>query len=162
MIIPVTTLDAIAHVADLADRIWREHYTPIIGAAQVDYMLSRFQSADAVAAQIRDERYRYYLLQESGEAIGYMAVQQRGSVLFVSKLYLLCSWRGRGYGREAVAFLASQAREHGCDRLELTVNKHNADSIAAYERLGFERCEAIVQEIGGGFVMDDYVMRRKL
>lgn len=162
MITPVTTPDAIARVADLAGTIWREHYTPIIGAAQVGYMLANFQSADAVAAQIRDEGYRYYLLQESGEAIGYMAARQRGSLLFVSKLYLLCTRRGRGYSREALAFLASLAREMGCDRLELTVNKHNAGSIAAYEKLGFERCEAIVQDIGGGFVMDDYVMRRRL
>jgi len=51
-IVPVTIEKAIDEVAKLAEEIWRDHYTPIIGAAQVDYMLTRFQSADAVKKPI--------------------------------------------------------------------------------------------------------------
>ena len=40
----------------------------------------------------------------------------------------------------------------------LTVNRHNAGSIAFYERMGFAVAGALVQEIGEGFVMDDYRM----
>ena len=41
-------------IADLADIIWKEHYIPIIGIPQVDYMLKKFQSAKAIKEQISD------------------------------------------------------------------------------------------------------------
>jgi len=43
-------------------------------------------------------------------------------------------------------------------KLWLTVNKENAVSIAFYERIGFTTQEAMVTDIGEGFVMDDYRM----
>ena len=49
-------------------------------------------------------------------------------------------------------------RERGCDRLVLAVNKGNRDAIAAYLKHGFRIGQAVVKDIGGGFVMDDYVM----
>ena len=39
----------IEQCALLAEAIWREYYTPIIGEAQVAYMLEHFQSAEAIA-----------------------------------------------------------------------------------------------------------------
>ena len=37
---PVFSSEAIVTVATLAQIIWNEHYTPIIGSAQVDYMIN--------------------------------------------------------------------------------------------------------------------------
>lgn len=42
----------IAQTADLAREIWTDHFTPIIGSAQVEYMLEKFQSPDAMTRQI--------------------------------------------------------------------------------------------------------------
>jgi ribosomal protein S18 acetylase RimI-like enzyme len=42
----------------------------------------------------------------------------------------------------------------------LTVNKHNTHSIEWYLRMGFTNKEAIVQDIGAGFVMDDFLMEK--
>ena len=44
----------------------------------------------------------------------------------------------------------------------LSVNKHNTRAIAAYRRNGFVIAESVVTDIGGGFVMDDYVMAKNL
>ena len=49
-------------LAALASKIWHEHYTPLLGAAQVDYMVEKFQSAPALAHQMEHEGYTYYLL----------------------------------------------------------------------------------------------------
>jgi ribosomal protein S18 acetylase RimI-like enzyme len=50
------------------------------------------------------------------------------------------------------------ARERGCSRLVLAVNKNNRDAIAAYLKHGFRVADAVVKDIGGGYVMDDYIM----
>lgn len=47
-------------IAGLAGEIWREHYTPIIGAAQVEYMLEKFQSADRIYSDIINDGYVYF------------------------------------------------------------------------------------------------------
>jgi RimJ/RimL family protein N-acetyltransferase len=160
MITEVTTPEQIATVAALAETIWTEHYTPIIGTEQVRYMLDAFQSAEAIAKQIADQNCRYYLIESDKTAIGYLGYQKRGTTLFLSKIYLLASYRQLGYGRKALAFLDACAKEMVCDTIELTVNRHNLGSIAAYEKLGFVKSGALVQEIGNGFVMDDWVMRK--
>jgi hypothetical protein len=52
--VPVASTQQIDVVARLAREIWYEYYVTLIGRAQVDYMVARFQSAEAVAGQIRD------------------------------------------------------------------------------------------------------------
>jgi RimJ/RimL family protein N-acetyltransferase len=147
-----------ARIAQMADVIWREHYTPIIGKAQVDYMLERFQSAEAIARQVADGM-AYYMIPESGETpVGYLAIQKRGRELFLSKIYLLKEFRGRGLGKAAMEFITEKAHEFECDRIALTVNRNNHVSIQAYLKMGFENKGALVTEIGGGFIMDDYRM----
>ncbi len=155
----VSTEDQIKHVESLAREIWTEHYTPIIGSGQVDYMLDKFQSGQAIAAQIRTGAL-YFLMQDKGEYIGYLAVQQRGEVLFLSKIYVASSRRGEGYGRKAIEFIESLARTKGLRKIVLTVNKNNRESIAAYEKTGFKKMKELVQDIGSGFVMDDYQMEK--
>jgi ribosomal protein S18 acetylase RimI-like enzyme len=161
MFIKVETTGHIEAVETLAKEIWIGHYTPIIGREQVEYMLSRFQSAQAIAEQIADG-YLYFLIEDLGQFIGYISVQPREGELFLSKIYVRSSDRGKGYGRKAVRFVEELAKEQGAGKIVLTVNKNNTLAIKAYEAMGFTKVEAIVQDIGGGFVMDDFKMEKVL
>jgi diamine N-acetyltransferase len=160
--VPVTTPQQLDAVAGLAHEIWYEYYVPLIGRAQVDYMVSRFQSSGAMAQQLR-EGYEYYMIERAAQPIGYCAVQPQpaqGS-LFLSKLYLLRDARGAGTGRVCMEFIEQLARRRGLNQLWLTVNKGNP-AVKAYERLGFRIAADLVMDIGGGFVMDDYRMEKSL
>jgi ribosomal protein S18 acetylase RimI-like enzyme len=161
MFIAVSTEDQIAIVESLAREIWTEHYTPMIGAKQVEYMLSRFQSRQAISEQIK-AGVLYFLIMDDSAPIGYIAVQPKGNELFLSKIYVRCSQRGRGYGRKAIQFSETLAKERHLDKIVLTVNKNNIHSIKAYERTGFKNTGSLVQDIGSGFVMDDYKMEKTL
>ena len=55
------TNEDLQEIAALADVIWHEHFTPIIGKEQVEYMLSRFQSYPALQDQVLTG-YEYYRL----------------------------------------------------------------------------------------------------
>lgn len=161
---PVLTRDGVVAAAALAEEIWNEYFPPIIGQPQVEYMVERFQSEPAIAAQLEREGYLYYLVEAAGEMAGYVALvpRQADSRLQISKLYLRKPWRGRGLGSAILARIAAISEELGYTRLYLTVNKHNARAIAAYEKLGFTRTGELVTDIGGGFVMDDYEMQKTL
>ena len=75
---------------------------------------------------------------------------------------MLPELHGQGLGRRLIEHVAAQARADGATTLVLNVNKRNASAIAAYRRCGFAVREEVVVDIGGGYVMDDYVMAKAL
>ena len=157
----VTTPRDINAVAVLAHEIWNQHFPPIIGQEQVDYMFDELQSAPAITQQIREDGYEYYLIVDEDQYTGYFALVTEdgdGGALQLSKLYLKRSSRGRGLGRAVLAWIEEECIARGVRELWLTVNKDNADSIAFYRRVGFGIAGSSVMDIGGGFVMDDYRM----
>ncbi|OGV39045.1 MAG: GNAT family N-acetyltransferase [Lentisphaerae bacterium GWF2_49_21] len=159
MFIKVKDKNQIETVEKLAKDIWIEHYTPIIGKSQISYMLDKFQSAAAISSQI-DKDMEYFLILDEGKEIGYMAVEQRKDELFLSKIYIMASMRGRGLGKKAVDFTVKIARKRKLGKIILTVNKNNLSSVKAYEKMGFVKRGTVIQDIGNGFVMDDYRMEK--
>ncbi len=160
-IVQAKTLEHLQEIEALAKIIWTEHYTPIIGAEQVSYMLNKFQTVKAMEDQLKNG-YSYFMILNNRACIGYFSYTVEERLLFLSKLYILKNMRGHGLGRIAISFIVNQARKLDLDKLRLTVNKNNVDSIQAYIKLGFEIKGTIVQDIGKGFVMDDYVLEKNL
>jgi ribosomal protein S18 acetylase RimI-like enzyme len=160
-IFAVNSQNQIAEVVRLAREIWQEHYTPIIGQKQVDYMLDRFQSENAITAQLRDG-YEYYLATQDAQNAGYAAINPnpKDASLMLSKLYVRSSARGHGLGKRMLQFIEGLCRKRGLKTLWLTVNKNNVNSIAWYSRMGFQNAGSVVQNIGGGFAMDDFRLEK--
>ena len=154
--------NSIKVVAQLAEEIWHQHFTPIIGKDQVVYMVEKFQSEPAITQQIADG-YEYYLIEMDNESAGYYAIQlrERGN-LFLSKIYIKSTLRGRGIGRQAIEEIMKKAQEMQANKISLTVNKYNTDSINAYLKMGFKNVDSVVADIGNGFVMDDYILEKEI
>lgn len=149
-------------LAALADAIWHEFFPGIITVEQVDYMVRKFQSYDAMRQQIR-EGYIYYLFALDGKIVGYMGIHpEEDERLFLSKLYLKKEYRGQGLASEAFAFLEQFCKDHGLGSIWLTVNRYNEHSILVYEKKGFVKVRTQAADIGNGFVMDDYIMEKRI
>ena len=58
-------------------------------------------------------------------------------------------------------FVESETRKEGLQAVELNVNRFNS-AVKVYEKLGFEIIREEKNEIGHGFIMDDYVFRKQL
>ncbi len=161
-IVRVVTKEQIQTLANLAKLIWTSHYTPIIGKNQVDYMVEKYQSVKAILEQIENENYLYFLLYQNREPAGYFSFKLDENEVFLSKLYVKAELRKKGLGRKAMTFIQNITAENCLKNIRLTVNKNNKDSISAYLKLGFENVGPLVTDIGNGFVMDDYVLRKTL
>ena len=159
LIKPVDSAQEISVVSDLAHTIWNAHYVSIIGQAQIDYMLEKYQSGEAISHQINEENYEYFLISCAGKPVGYYAIIEKPGEMFLSKIYVLERERGKGFGRIAINFLLSRCRAKNLNIITLTVNKYNLKTIIAYEKMGFEKYGEIVADIGSGYVMDDIMMR---
>ena len=158
---PVQTPEEINVMCTLAAEICEEHFTPILEPGQVPYMVEKFQSFPALSQQIRDG-YEYYQFSDSNEFCGYCGIHPEDGRLFLSKLYIKKECRGRHLATQAFEFLKSLCRERGYSAIWLTCNKHNANSLAVYRHLGFETIDTQEADIGGGFIMDDYIMEYKI
>jgi len=153
-IIPVNNDELIQVVEKLAFEIWNEYYPGLVPQAQIDYMLKNLQSFPAVKQQIEKENYKYYLIKDEQGYAGYFAVVEKTNELFLSKLYVRLESRKNGFAKKSIEFVKNTTKKP----ITLTVNKGNASSITAYEKMGFKNCGEQNAYIGGGFYMDDYLM----
>ena len=148
-------------ISQLAIVIWEEHYIKIIGSAQVSYMLNKYQTVSSIENQVV-KGYQYYLAFEDNTPVGYLSFIKKEDTLFLSKIYVLSSERGKGIGKFMVEFLQRKAIDLNLKSISLTVNKQNTDAIKAYKKMNFINTESLVTAIGGGFVMDDFKMVKSL
>ena len=145
----------IKEMSRMATAIVREHYNPIIGKEQNDYMIQKFQTVDAIKEQL-EHGSQYYFASDKRRRIGFLAFYPRENAMYLSKLYLYKDERGKGYSRQMLDFVVRNARNIGLTSIELNVNRNNS-AIYAYEKLGFKVIRAEKNDIGAGFFMDDYV-----
>ena len=151
-------------LAAVARQIWLAHYSTIITTAQIEYMLGgRFTAANLERYLDAPDRWMH-VLRRDGRAIGYCSYARtdRARELKLEQLYLLPALHGQGLGRSMMERVEAHARQLGCDLVMLQVNKQNAVAIDVYRRSGFTVREEVVVDIGNGFVMDDFIMEKRL
>ena len=163
MIHKVSSTIDIEITVKLAHKIWNEHYVAIIGQNQVDYMLQKFQSFNAISSQIKNG-YEYFIISENSKAIGYLCLipDNDSKKLMISKIYIDNNKRGAGYGKQLIDFTKKIANDKGLKTIWLTVNKNNSNSIKWYQKLNFKISKEVKMDIGNNFIMDDYVMELQL
>lgn len=155
---PVISDAEIHSLEALAKEIWNQHFVPIIGQGQVDYMLKKFQSFEPIKRQI-SEGMHYFMVKTDSKNAGYCGFKADGDRVFLSKLYVKLEYRGNGLSKVMLEKVKQFAVENNLKAVYLTVNKHNDDTISIYRHLGFDVIDSVVSDIGGGFVMDDYIMQ---
>ena len=147
-------------IADLANVIWHEHFTPIIGIEQVEYMLEKFQSYEAISDAVKNGGYTYYMAEDEQGLAGYLGAHPDGDNVFLSKIYVEKSHRRMGIASAMLDMVKHDFSDK--DYMWLTVNRNNDIAVATYNALGFDMWRSQVSDIGNGFVMDDYVFRYDL
>lgn len=160
---PLTDAD-FGTVAALGETIWRGHYIGMIPAEQVEYMLQGRYTPEKLRAYLDAPDRWMRLLRVDGRPVGYCsyALGPTLTEMKLEQLYLLADLKGQGLGGFMLRHVEAEARARGCASVWLTVNKQNAGSIAVYRKAGFTVREEAVFDIGNGFVMDDYVMEKRL
>jgi GNAT superfamily N-acetyltransferase len=151
-------LDEAEALVDLAGKIWRTCYPGMIPAEQIEYMLAQRYKPGLVRQLLA--RGDLWLAARAGDAlIGFAHGHPLpGDDYKLDKLYVDPDWQRHGIGGALIAETARHAREHGAERLILRVNRGNHPAIQSYLKHGFRIATLMMEDIGGGFVMDDYVM----
>ena len=146
-VIPVSNIELVYSLSAVADEIWHEHFVPIIGEAQVDYMLEKFLSPDALVKQINDG-YQYYLFSYEYTFAGFAGVHKENGSLFLSKLYVDKDFRGKGIASYMFQQFVEMCKKNNLDKIWLTCNRHNTNTLEVYKHWGFETVREEATDIG--------------
>jgi len=148
-------------IARLAEITWNEHYIPIIGQKQVDYMLAKIYSEKAMQEQFAKKGHVFYFVELDGKRIGYVAVTYMPEIneVFIHKFYLLAQKQKKGLGTQVFHLLYTLFPAEAT--YKLTVNRQNFKSINFYFKNGFTIHSVEDFDIGEGYFMNDFVMVKK-
>lgn len=163
LISPLTDADVEAVVA-LARHVWQQTYREIIGQQQIDYMLEQRYRVTLVRDELALSTVWWDQLKVDDQLAAFISCQltRTPGEMKIDKLYVDPQYQRLGIGRRLIDHAAARARARGCATLILAVNKGNAQAIAAYRKQGFAVRESVCVDIGGGFVMDDFIMAKSL
>ena len=148
-----------AIIEGLARRIVPDFYGAFFAVETAEYLVESGHTAGALAAQA-ERGSRHFLIDCDGEAVGYFSLSVDGTTMLLSHFYVLTAWRGKGLGREAMAFIEEEGRKLGVSRIELFVLRENLGAVGVYARSGFEVAAEVLTRLGNGAVFEDYLMRK--
>lgn len=151
----------VADVSAFAARIWMNHYVPdIVTAEQIRHMHARMLSEESFAKILKDPAQKIWLLFVDENLAGYitLAAQEKGC-WFLDKLYVDSARQRGGLGASLLDHAIAALKPR---KLLLRVNRKNYTAVNFYFKQGFAITALDVKDIGGGFVMDDFLMERAL
>ncbi|HEX2936510.1 MAG TPA: GNAT family N-acetyltransferase [Bacteroidales bacterium] len=143
-------------VNKLAQDIWTVSYAEMLSPAQIEYMLNWMYAPATIETEI-NEGVLWEFIEEEGSPIGFIAVTPLKEELKLNKLYIHPAEQGKGIGQAALQHVFDHGKKNGFKSVYLTVNKGNTKAIKAYTKAGFVCTDSKVFDIGGGYVMDDYI-----
>lgn len=158
---PITPPD-VPVIASLAREIWQATYPGIITQEQIDFMLEQRYGHERLYDDLEDADKWLDQAFHEGRRVGFAFSEIRKGEFKLDKLYIHPDVQRQGVGGQLIEHVAARARKLGYPCVILAVNKRNEKAIGSYKKYGFVVREAIVDDIGHGFVMDDFVMEKKL
>lgn len=146
-------------IHDLVHEIYYPTYKDILTKDQIDFMLHKSYTVEALVEAMNTGQ-EFYLLQDENNFLGFMGLKEAtDSVLRIEKLYLLPLTQGHGCGKLMILHAQKVAESTGRRILELNVNRAN-QAYYFYLKQGFK----VTQEVDipyYGYVLDDYVMQKE-
>ena len=158
-LVPATTNDYRA-IHAIAERVWEKHYIPnIISQQQMDFMMEWMYSLDSLVKQ-RDEGATFFMIKNDGSTAGYISINDTNGELFLNKFYIDNEYQRLNIGSEILRLALAEFPQ--ATNIRLQVNRNNFKAINFYFKNGFSIERAEDFDIGNGYLMEDFVMVKKL
>lgn len=151
-------------IQTLSEKIWPHTFQDILTKEQIGYMMDMMYSTSSLEKQMDELNHHYLLVEDTGEYVGYTSYElnyKGAPTTKIHKIYILPSLQGKGTGRFLIETIGDMARKNDNDILSLNVNRFNK-ALDFYKRIGFEVVANEDIDIGNGFLMEDFILNKKL
>ena len=150
-------------VQQIAHLTWPDTFKEILSSEQLQYMLNWMYNLEMLSKQL-DEGHQFFILKKEGLDLGFIGIQPNYPSEVESKLhkiYILPSAQGMGAGKMLMLKAEEVAKNNNSEFLVLNVNRFNK-ATDFYTKIGFEIAYEEDIDIGNGYLMEDFVMKKKL
>jgi ribosomal protein S18 acetylase RimI-like enzyme len=151
-------------IRDIAHETWPIAYGEILSKNQLDYMLGAFYNDEALNDSVVNKGHHFILAKEGEETLGFASFERNYNQkpqTKIHKIYVLTGTQGKGIGKKLIDFVENVAKENHSTALSLNVNRFNK-AFHFYQKLGFEIVGEVDIELEHGYLMEDYVMEKKI
>ncbi|PXY39416.1 GNAT family N-acetyltransferase [Flavobacterium cheongpyeongense] len=158
------TVKDIKNIQDITNITWPITYGQILSKEQLRYMLDLFYSNEELINQFEKKEQLFYMISEDEVILGFIGIEHNykdEAVTKIHKIYLLPETQGKGIGKKVIEKIEKLALENHSTALSLNVNRFNS-ALNFYKKTGFEIINEVNIDIGKGYLMEDYVMTKKL
>ena len=137
-------------INNLASKIWGPTYGSNLAAEQLDYMFEMMYAPENILKQMNELHHEFFIVYKDDVPSGYFSIEQVDENLYhFQKIYSLPALHGSGIGRFII--------EQGVNYLK---SIHPGPfTVELYKHVGFYEYATRDEPIGGGYYMNDYVMR---
>lgn len=163
LVIRNAEIEDINTIGYLAYKIWPLSYKDILTLEQLQYMLKLFYSPSSIRKQMVEDHHRFLIAELDEQPVGFASFSKLDSAgtYKLHKLYVRTDIQGKGLGKALLSQVEESAMTEGGIYLHLNVNRNNK-ALAFYEKMGFVIIDEEDIDIGHNFLMNDYVMEKKL
>jgi ribosomal protein S18 acetylase RimI-like enzyme len=161
--IRTATINDIPLIQQLTDEIWRPTYRDLLTPEQLEYMIAMMYSTATLTSQMTEKQHQFLLLYDDQRPIGFASYSttDEPGIYKLQKIYLHGDYQGKGVGRFLLEGVIERVKAVNATTLELDVKRDNKARFF-YERQGFTILKEKDTNIGNGYWMRDYVMRKPL
>lgn len=151
-------------IQEIAYVTWPHTFRDILSKEQISYMIEMMYSTAALTEQTMQKKHQYLIVKDETKNLGYASYEldYKGlSITKIHKIYILPEAQGKGVGKLLMNTITTVAKENRNTSLSLNVNRDNA-AFDFYRNIGFEKVGEENIDIGDGFLMEDFIMNKKL
>jgi len=162
--IKIQPTDNYKAIQDIAGKTWPVTYGAILSSEQIQYMFSMMYDLEALKNQAETKNHHFIIAGEDGNFLGFASYEfdyLGEPKTKIHKIYILPETQGSGIGKKLLYYIAEKAKATGQEFLSLNVNRFN-EAVHFYNKMGFEKVGEEDINIGNGYLMEDFIMEKKL
>ena len=151
-------------IREIAQITWPVAYGAIISKVQLDYMLEKFYSDAALNDNFSTKNHRFLLVKENSICLGFASYEHHflgENKTRLHKIYMLPDSQRKGAGKLLLAEVEKLALENNDTIISLNVNRFNS-AYNFYKKLGFEKVGEEDIELDFGYLMEDYILEKRM
>lgn len=161
--IRLATVEDIPTIAEIASITWVVAYKDILSEEQRVYMLKMMYSFESLQEQMNNSQ-TFLLALYNEKIVGFLSYEiayNNGKAMKIHKYYVLPEVQGKGVGSALLQKAEQIASLNSNEFITLNVNRFNK-TIHHYLSKGFVITKSEDVHIGNGYLMEDFVMQKKI
>lgn len=156
-------IEDIPLIRELNLKIWPKTYSAILSDEQIAYMLDMMYAPDILQGQMEEPGHQFIICYDDESPVAFASFAPVSDDAYkLHKIYVLPGLQGKGIGRYMIDHIVADLKEKGVKLLYLNVNRYNTAARSFYEKMGFDVVREEDIDIGGGYFMNDYILKLAL